>query len=425
MLPVDTQLDDLCHFPAANRIAAVRAGAQTRDVQSMALRISLSSLLGLAFTACDAAPPVLSLRTVNADIVEYQDGDGPWQVITGQDGHYTFPVDSGRYGIVVACKAAAAQGGPRVTVDYYAVSDGADHVVDSCAPGPTTDLVNIGGALTGKRDGEMIAIDTGPIGQTTETGARWGSIARAGAGLVLATRLTDSQLPAGVVLQPATYGQDAQIDLDFRHELALTEHPIELDPAGGIAAASGYQSPAGETYTITLGAAPGVLYTLPDAARGDGLSLIGMNGGDVDRTIRSVERAFRTPPQRLDLPAKIVLADPPKRIPGDAYELISVTVPTTDNALAYLLSYRNSSATWYVTYANAWLSERGETGARFTSALPDLPALAPYALSPQEAVWSVAALTGPHTRLPGIDTPAAELIHDGDTFTRSEQSGVL
>lgn len=398
------------------------------------LRISLSTVLGLAFIGCDAGPPLITLRTANASLVEYQDGDGAWQVVAGRDGTYTFPVASERYGVIVGCKAPSFAGLPpeaNVTLDYYAVSDGADHFIYGCVPTADPTLVDVGGAIIGTQADERAAIDTGLGlgGMSLGFGASWSSSAHAGAGLLLATRLSKDQLPVSVLTQQVTYKQGATIDLDFTHALPLTTTPVAVDPAASRSIASGYVAPSGRVYVLSQVSPPGAFYTLPDALRGDGLALISTFSTDEDGTLRTVEHAFRTPPSHLDLPAKLVLAHPPTLTTTGAYPKLSTAVPAFPDVLAYQLSYFGSvdgrSVAWTVTYSGAWLADHGQAGASFTSELPDLPALAAYALPSQALQWTVSAVTGPHTLLPGIETPEAELRHDGDTFTVSEQRGAL
>ena len=73
-------------------------------------------------------------QTANGALVAYQDGDGPWQVVTGTAGTYGFSVATGRYGLAVVCeRTSPSQGIPfnEVFLDYYAASDGAEHVIFS------------------------------------------------------------------------------------------------------------------------------------------------------------------------------------------------------------------------------------------------------------------------------------------------------
>ena len=64
----------------------------------------------------------------NAALVALQDGDGPWQALTGVDGVYRATVTSSRYGVAVGC-ATSVTG---VSLYFQAVSEITDLVVTSC-----------------------------------------------------------------------------------------------------------------------------------------------------------------------------------------------------------------------------------------------------------------------------------------------------
>lgn len=57
----------------------------------------------------DGGPPAVRLTVLdgaiptNATWVAYQDGDGPWTVIQGEDGEYVFPNEKDRYAIALVC----------------------------------------------------------------------------------------------------------------------------------------------------------------------------------------------------------------------------------------------------------------------------------------------------------------------------------
>jgi len=63
-----------------------------------------------------AAVPQITLTSqrvdgqpINAELVAYQDGDGPWQSVTGHAGVYQFPVTTARYGLLAACGSPASE----------------------------------------------------------------------------------------------------------------------------------------------------------------------------------------------------------------------------------------------------------------------------------------------------------------------------
>ncbi|TMQ07589.1 MAG: hypothetical protein E6J91_35050 [Deltaproteobacteria bacterium] len=75
-----------------------------------------------------SAVPVSTDATANADLLAFQDGDGPWTSVTGTGGVYRFTVRDERYGVAVGCKGS--YGG--VALYYQLVSETSDLTVTGC-----------------------------------------------------------------------------------------------------------------------------------------------------------------------------------------------------------------------------------------------------------------------------------------------------
>lgn len=72
--------------------------------------------------------PVSTDTTADADLLAFQDGDGPWTSVTGTDGVYRFTVRDERYGVAVGCKGYF--GG--TALYYQLVSEASDLTVTGC-----------------------------------------------------------------------------------------------------------------------------------------------------------------------------------------------------------------------------------------------------------------------------------------------------
>jgi len=159
-----------------------------------------------------------------------------------------------------------------------------------------------------------------------------------------------------------------------------------------------------------------VFYTLPDAARGNGLSLISAQAPTSNPHVPHVEHAFRTPLQRLDLPAKLVLANPPDADPPPGLPTIATAVPAIEDVLAYQLIY--TGRRWLERGATpAQWRQSSASGAELHERAPGLPALAAYGCRPR-SWYGRSPRSRARTRgFPVIDTPRPELRRTtGDTF---------
>ncbi|HET9620661.1 MAG TPA: hypothetical protein VFP84_04800 [Kofleriaceae bacterium] len=381
-------------------------------------------------------------QTANGAVVAYQDGDGPWQVVTGTGGTYTFPVASGRYGLMAVCERPIVAGVTpfnEVFLDYYATSDASEHVIfaDCMAVAPTFKTVNVSGTVTGLLSGDTFTIATG-VGLYAAAATSWSLPALSGPGHLLALRLAAGR-PIGLAFNPVTYTDGESFAIDFGQAVLPADVGLTIDPsAASPFVTATYLDAAGGLWQIDHPPAGANRYRmLPADQIGDGIALVTEQSSD-NQSGRMVEHAIKVPTaQTLTLPQTFQPASPPRTAATAPYPRYTVTLPQVTDPLAYRLGYSgamtggNGLVSWSVTYSAAWLAASGQTGASFTSELPDLSALAgwkaAYALPASNLSWNVSATTGPHRRLPNIVVPPAQLPlrQDGDVFTQASASGVL
>lgn len=396
-------------------------------------------------------------QTANAGLVAYQDGDGPWQLVTGTGGNYTFTVASGRYGLAVVCdrtSPAPGQGIPvsELTINYYAATDAAelalfaDCVAIAPTAGPTPPAaVNVGGTLAGAQLGDTIDIATGAgTFDQADNGAApitsWSATAEPGPGLLLARRLVQNR-PVGLVFGPQTYAAGTPINVNFAQQVLPTEVGLTLDPtATAPIIETDYIAPSGLTLAVDAPPSTATTYrVLPPDKIGDGLSRIIERSNTNNTASRLVEHVFKTAAaQTLTLPATFLPRSAPTMTSPTPYPTYAVTLPKTTDPLYYRVTYSGTMpgqptglSFWALTYSAAWLTAAGKADADLDVELPDLSKLAgwkpSFALPTSQVSWNVQVDTGPARRLPYTVVPAAQgpIRQDGDVATDSESNGTL
>jgi len=187
--------------------------------------------------ATDASRPVtitltnqrVSGQTGNAALVAFQDGDGPWQAVTGTDGVYKASVSAERYAMFVACERAR-DGAVFVALGFYAVSDGTERfTIDYCAL-ETPVSVMISGTISGAQMGESVWVSDG-FQEAAGALTSWNLQALAGAGTLIGMRLTSNR-PTAMLLRRVTYAAGATFNLDFADQFFPAESDLTLDPTG-------------------------------------------------------------------------------------------------------------------------------------------------------------------------------------------------
>ncbi|MGH9884431.1 MAG: hypothetical protein ACREBE_02815, partial [bacterium] len=281
----------------------------------------------------------------SADLVAYQDGDGPWVSATGTGGVYRFAVHDDRYGVAVGCTGYF--GG--IAIYYQLVSETSDLAVHGCDRSDSTATITVdvqgGGDITEVWIGSWLGF------VLSDLPAR----------LVVPRGLTDvfvrSYLvfPGGesdvrVHLGPSIDIQDdQQLSIDMADAVHLETHPLTIsDPAslpGTWSTASSYVTPhARQFHTIQGFFDRHISYSmLPASARQPGdLARVEVTESAAisDQTRSSVRGAFQnmaTPSAvSLEPPAFLTVSDP--SIDLRAVSQLSVTLPILPSKLGYTVS---------------------------------------------------------------------------------------
>lgn len=372
----------------------------------------------------------------NTGLVAFQDGDGPWLAATGSAGVYTATVNSGRFGVLWACKRES-DGAAFVNLGYYAASDGTNRYgLDFCVAA-TPPRVMISGTVAGAAQTDSILISDG-VSSSQGPPANWSMAAAAGAGTLIGIRVSGGR-PVGMLLQRVQFAADATFSLDFGQQFFPSESSLTLDPtAGSPFMSTSYIDESGGNHPIDLSTTAVTTYRVVPADRvGNGISLLNSVGG-TSNTARSIHRAFKSPvAQTLTLPPAFLLAAPPRVTAMMPYPIVEVALPRRAGVSYYELSYSAFPSAkfqiWDVTYSAAWADR--VPGADLNSRLPDLSGLPgwlpDFALSAAgNRSWSASVNTGPGRLLPGSSPyiyagVSTAQPSDGDETTSSNSTGSL
>lgn len=366
----------------------------------------------------------------NTGFVAYQDGDGPWQVVTGAAGVYTLTVASGRYGVLNACERAE-DGSTFVDVGFFATSDGAARFgFDQCTSA-SSPRVPISGTVAGVPSDQRVFI-SGSASSLSAPPGNWSMPVLAGPGTLIGMR-TAGERPLGMLFQRVTFAAGATFALDFGAEFFPAESQLTLDPtAANPFMMTTYIDENGFQHRIDVSSTAVTTYrVVPGDRVGNGVSLLTQTSGG-GGAFRNLQRAFKTPvAQTMTLPAAYLPASPPRFAATVPYPIAAVTLPVRAGASHYLASYFSTNGLqfhgWDVLHSAAWVG----AGASFESRMPDVSALAgwkaAYALVAEESPdWSVSIWTGrvvPGAAAFGINGASTAPILDGDETTTSMTSG--
>jgi hypothetical protein len=130
------------------------------EVTMACTRLAPIMLLALAACGDDAASPpegtvTLTLNdpgadtTANGELVAFQDGDGPWTVLTGDQGHYQAIATTGRYGFLIAC---TNEFGGDTWLELSTTAESTAVAASSCATWPREPLT-ISGTISHSESG--------------------------------------------------------------------------------------------------------------------------------------------------------------------------------------------------------------------------------------------------------------------------------
>lgn len=413
----------------------------------------------LSIAACNAdaqgpdgprAPTTITLinqRRINGasvatELVAFQDGDGPWQVVAGSAGVYTMQVTQPRYGVVTACDDRTANNRAYLTLRYAAVHEGNVRFAEDCkvADDPR---VHVSGALHGLDATDDVDIGDGGRGTGYRTDATdWAMDAVSGPATLLAVRQIDGRA-VGLLRQQVTLADNLVIDLDFANQVTPAENALALDPAlSSPFVTTFYTSAAGDSYGIDRAFTAVPTYrAMPLNLVEAGISGIAVAVADAGSTRQAVHY-FKAPvAQAVTLPAPYrpssIDIDPPT-------SHLAMSLPVQPGALSYDVYYAWSLAmgpitrtgvSWMVHYSTGWVGEATSIEAQ----VPDLSGLAGWdprwstvATEGEVLVrgWGASVQTGPETALPGMfgyDARGriANRMKDGDETTSSSASGVF
>ena len=375
-------------------------------------------------------------------LVAYQDGDGPWQAVTGNGGVYTFTVSAARYGLFAAC--LRNDGSAFVSIGYFAVSDGgARFGLDACTGGAADEEgpATVSGTIRNAPEGDAVFISDGLTRTTVSVPGPYSIAALPGAGTLVVLEVART----GMVLVPTTFVDGQTLDIDLAAKFSLAEADLTLDLSGAdyhmqtrYIDATGGQHRVDDNQTAS-GFVATRYRAVPAEHLSGGINTLFELTVDVD-TARQVTRAFTTPvAQALDLPASFRLAAPPQIVTVDPYPIAQATLPTRAGASHYTVTYERTSAqslttsSWTLTYSAAWADALADSA--LVSRFPDLSGLPGW----QEAFglgdtgtifWTASVATGPARLVPGaapfgLHARSTAMLQDGDETTISTTHGSL
>jgi len=349
----------------------------------------------------------VSGRATAAALVAIQDGDGPWQAVTGTDGVYRASVSAARYGMVVACERAR-DGAVFVTLGFYAANEGTERfAIDYCAlDNPVS--VSISGTVSGVQMGESLWVSDG-FSESAGAFTSWDLEAVAGPGTLIGMKMTGDR-PTAMLLQRVTYAAGATFKLDFANQFFPAESELTLDPTGASSIMNTYYiDDSGGQHRIDSANTAVTKYRVVPADRVGGGILVLSQNANGNGAVREVQRAFKTPTsQVLTLPAAYLLSAPPRIATRTPYPIGEATLPRRAGASYYLVNYftseNNVYRSWNTTYSAAWLAS--QPAGDYLARLPDLSAVpgwkASFALSAMGGSCVVGVATGPARFIPGV-----------------------
>lgn len=367
-------------------------------------------------------------------LVAFQDGEGPWQVVNGKDGVYTFAVTGKRYGLFTACERA--NGSAFVHVQFATVDDGlARFITDQCVAKPPA-AVAVSGNVSNAVAQDQFQVSTGRSASFATMSGAWSSSAISGTGTLLAMSMT-AQRPNLMHLNRVNYTEGGFFPIDFNNRFLPADVTLNLDPtATAVSMSTYYIDEQGGQHSIDLASTRVATYRVVPLDRvGGGVSRLFFAGpsGDANRVI---ERAFKTPvAQTLTLPLALVLSTPPTLVASAPYPIIEAKLPTRSGASHYQVGYfslvgRAVVRSWALSASASWV---GQTGTEVVLRIPDLSQLpgwqATYELG-AGARWTASVSSGPARLAPGqagllANGRSSANLADGEESTSSSLSGDL
>jgi hypothetical protein len=394
----------------------------------------------------DAAPSAVAItftnqslygQSLNATLVAYQDGDGPWREVTGHDGVYELSITSGRYGLFAGC--VGPMGDANAMLDYFAVSDGTARYgqVICGLDSSSIELAWISGTLSNVADTDDVTVN----GSRASRDTGWTLAARPGPATLVGLRQpTGDARPDGILLQPIVFADHAVFDLDFAHQFAPAERELVLDPPElSWSMATRYIDDTRGNHLIDEAELATTYRAVPADRLNHGLTELSVYAGH-DNTSRSATRIFKEPiAQRLAMPAAFEPTSPPQYVARGAALSLTAMFAKRAEASYYGFTYVTPSSQafrrWDVIYSAAWANQT--PGTELVVALPDLSALPgwtadfePMRSSLGPASWYAVAVSAPASFTPGAyqfraDGRTDVFLQDGDELSDSSSHGLL
>lgn len=211
---------------------------------------ALATLLAL-LAACSPAPApgpdgvTLETRLYRAGEPEnlawaaYQDGDGPWQSLSGQGGRYSFTMrdPGGRYSLAVACTAANLRNA-RIQVVHATVAELAAPVVGCLFPRDPAEVRSVSGKVTHFGDADWAVVHvTGSGSLDGPEASNPGYSVEAGLGsgrlVALGYRRDTNPWASRAILKTLNLSDHLSLDLSFEDPATQTQrHTVTLEGIG-------------------------------------------------------------------------------------------------------------------------------------------------------------------------------------------------
>ncbi len=231
--------------------------------------------------AIDAAPREITL-TVPAHptdpaaynfVVAFQDGAGPWTRAPAPVGdEYTLPIETDRYGVLVACSGLwQRQGGASIVqIEYFTKAEATHVQIDLSACGDPRILGSVGGTVTNANLNNPIALAVDDFLYTRSGGGSYSLAAPLGTRDIVAHEDGAYQVDRVLIQRDLEVTGSQQLDIDFAPAVTTEQHDVL-----GLTLASGervdvfnyFTTKNGTRVRMSYSSGTGKFFTAPAAIR--------------------------------------------------------------------------------------------------------------------------------------------------------------